>query len=119
MKKSAFVVTTTPLQTVLSDQLRKDCNEVIGGENVRQVWVKKRDANGARLPKNVDLFESGDLKDSMDAGAEGYRFNKDYAEHVERRVSFAGLTEDALSEVMPKLQQLFDDAGQELLGEGE
>lgn len=119
MAKSIFIVTTTPLKTVLSDKLKADCNYILGEQNVKQVWTYERGAAGDPLPDGIDLFESGDLKDSMDSDADGYSFTKSYAEYVDRRVPFAGLSENSLSEAMPLLQQRFDDEGDALVAEEE
>lgn len=119
MAKGIFVVTTTPLRTKLSDALIEDCNYILGQQNVKQVWTDERDSNGERLPEGIDLFESGTLKDSMDSDTDGYRFDASYAEYVDRRVPFAGLSDASLEEATAALQQRFEEEGDALIAEEE
>lgn len=115
MSKATLRATFRPAKMVVPDSLKEECSYVLLQQNIQQSFVNNKDAQGNSLPKGVDLFETGDLKDQTESDADGYQFEASYAEHVENNYHFSGLSDASLSEAAPKLTELFNEAGNTLL----
>ena len=115
MKKSAFNVTITGMLFAPHPQVLSEANYILLEANREQVWGQRRNADGVKFPKGVDLFESGDLKDEADSTFEGYEFTAPHAEYVDRRYHFAGVNDQALKAAEPKLEELFNSYSNEVL----
>jgi len=113
----SFVVTKSNMKMSIPSDIKEECNYVLLQQNTQQSFIENKDSSGSPLPKGVDLFETGDLKDNTSSDAEGYQFDADYAAHVEANYHFAGLSEASLNEAIPKLQQIFEEAGDRLTEE--
>ena len=100
-------VEVTKPQLVISPETRKKINELLARKNLQQMEARK-DATGRSLPPGIDLERSGRLKASLSWDVEGYGFGVPYAEAVNARFNFLGLSDRALEELDDEIAKLLE-----------
>jgi hypothetical protein len=98
-------VTVTKEALKLTASGRRRWSALAAKKNVEQMKAKL-DGNGNPLPKGVDLYQTGDLQKKVTANEEGYTFTVDYAEDVDDRFHFQGLSPSSLADLEPALEDV-------------
>ena len=102
-------MSTSPSHLEIPDEAKAGANAIYLKYNLNQIKARL-DARGQPLPEGVDLYETGDLQDSGFSDALGFGFGAGltYAEAVDNKYHFVGLSDESQLQADQEVSELFD-----------